>query len=77
MKTIPVQQFIEAFPDAPVIDARSPGEYLKGHIPDAFNIPLFENEERAKIVITYKMRGKETAVKEGLKIAGPKMATLI
>ncbi len=77
MKTIPVQQFIEAFPDAPVIDARSPGEYLKGHIPDAFNIPLFENEERAKIGITYKMRGKETAVKEGLKIAGPKMATLI
>ena len=77
MKTIPVLQFVEAYPNAPVIDTRSPGEYLKGHIPGAVNIPLFENEERTEIGITYKLQGKETAVKEGLKIVGPKMATLI
>ncbi len=77
MKTIPVKQFIEAFPDAPVIDVRSPEEYRKGHIPGAVSIPLFINKERAEIGITYKTEGKETAVKAGLKIAGPKMAALI
>lgn len=29
------------------VDVRSPGEYLQGHIPGSFNVPLFSDEERA------------------------------
>jgi tRNA 2-selenouridine synthase len=32
-----------------VLDVRSPGEYGKGHIPGAVNVPLFSDEERAKV----------------------------
>ena len=28
-----------------IIDVRSPGEFEKGHIPNAVNIPLFTNDE--------------------------------
>ena len=37
--------------NGPIIDIRSPDEYNKGHWPNAINIPLFSNEERAKIGI--------------------------
>jgi len=30
----------------PIIDVRSPGEFEKGHIPDANHLPLFSIKER-------------------------------
>jgi tRNA 2-selenouridine synthase len=30
----------------PLIDVRSPGEFAKGHIPNATNLELFTDEER-------------------------------
>ena len=33
----------------PILDVRSPDEYKKGHIPGAHNVPLFNNEERARV----------------------------
>jgi tRNA 2-selenouridine synthase len=56
----------------PVIDVRSPGEHLKGHIPGAHNIPLFDNEERARVGTTYVKIGKEPAIELGKIIAGEK-----
>ena len=35
----------------PIIDVRSPNEYYKGHLPNSFNIPLFNNEEREEVGI--------------------------
>lgn len=32
--------------DAPCVDVRSPSEYTHGHIPDAINIPLLDDEVR-------------------------------
>lgn len=32
--------------EAVIIDVRTPGEYREGHIPDVFNIPLDELENR-------------------------------
>lgn len=65
------------FPSLPLIDVRSPGEFLQGHIPGAINIPLFTNEERAKVGTCYKQQGKETAIKLGLEIVGPKLKTFV
>jgi tRNA 2-selenouridine synthase len=56
----------------PVIDVRSPGEFLQGHIPGAHNIPLFDNDERARVGTTYVKIGKEPAIELGKSIAGEK-----
>jgi tRNA 2-selenouridine synthase len=74
---LPVQDFLQASAEIPVIDVRSPGEFLRGHIPGAHNIPLFNNEERALVGTKYKQVGKEEAVLLGLEIVGPKMASFV
>ncbi|SFM04230.1 tRNA 2-selenouridine(34) synthase MnmH [Salibacterium qingdaonense] len=61
------------FEETQFIDVRSPSEFGEYALPGAVNIPLFTDEERAHVGTTYKQGGKEQAVKEGLKIAGPKL----
>ena len=56
-----------------VIDVRSPSEYNHAHIPGAFNLPLFTDEERAIVGTLYKQVSPEKALLEGLGIAGSKM----
>lgn len=56
-----------------VVDVRSPGEFAAGHIPGAVNIPLFTDEERARVGTLYKQTGPDAAMKEGLRISGGKM----
>ena len=63
--------------NVPIIDVRSPKEFSQGHIFGAHNIPLFENEERAEVGKTYKIRGKEAAIELGLKFVGPKLYNFI
>lgn len=60
--------------DLPIVDVRSPGEFSEGHIPGAFNMPLFTDEERAIIGTLYKNKGRIPAIEKGLHIVGPKMA---
>jgi len=43
---IEIEKFISLAASYPVIDVRSPSEYLQGHIPGAVNIPLFDDHER-------------------------------
>lgn len=64
--------FLSLSASLPIIDVRSPGEYEKGHIYDAFNLPLFDNEERAIIGTLYVQSGKDLAVKQGMEIVGKK-----
>lgn len=63
--------------ELPIIDVRSPGEFVRGHIPGARNLPLFTDEERAIIGTLYKQRGRDVAMLEGLRIAGPKLAPMV
>lgn len=58
----------------PIIDVRSPGEFLQGHIPGSVSLPLFSDEERAEVGTLYKVQGPQSAVMRGLEIIGPKMA---
>ncbi len=59
------------------IDVRSEGEFNYGHIPHAVNLPLFNNEERKVIGTSYKQKGKNEAILEGLNIVGPKMSGFV
>lgn len=74
---IPVEEFILKAAEHPVIDVRSPREFRQGHIPGAFNIPLFDDEERAIVGTLYKLSGREASVLKGLEVAGPKMAGFV
>jgi tRNA 2-selenouridine synthase len=60
-----------------IIDVRSPGEFKDGHIPGAFNIPLFSDEERAKVGTAYKQGSPDSAFELGLDIAGGKMSSFL
>ncbi len=55
------------------IDVRSPGEFEHAHIPGAINIPLFSNEERHQVGLTYKRISKQAAFDLGLRFVGPKL----
>jgi tRNA 2-selenouridine synthase len=72
-----VKEFLFEVRNRPLLDVRSPGEYLQGHIPGSISFPLFSNEERAKVGTRYKQVGKESAFLLGLKIVGPKMADFV
>lgn len=76
-KGLPVEEFLNQSKDGIIIDVRAPIEFLKGHLPNAFNVPLFEDGERAEIGTMYKQQGKETAVTRGLEIVSPKMVPFV
>jgi tRNA 2-selenouridine synthase len=61
----------------PFADVRTPAEFSHGHMPGAFNIPLFSNEERALVGTTYKQAGKETAILLGFDLTGAKWSGFI
>jgi tRNA 2-selenouridine synthase len=72
-----VTTFIKYCQDYPVLDVRSEGEYKHAHIPNAYNLPLFNDIERAVVGKTYKQQSKEEAIKKGLEYFGPKMKSMI
>lgn len=75
--TLTAKEILQKSQLIPLIDVRSPGEFDKAHIPGAINIPLFENDERAKVGTRYKQVGKDSAVLLGLEIVGPKLANFV
>jgi tRNA 2-selenouridine synthase len=60
-----------------IIDVRSPGEFAKGHIPGAINIPLFTDDERAHVATTYVQISQEAAIKLGYEYVTPKLQDFI
>jgi tRNA 2-selenouridine synthase len=77
IQKIDIDTFITKAPNAIVIDVRSPGEYEHAHIPGAYSLPLFTNEERAIVGTTYKKKSREAAIKIALPFFGYKMAEII
>lgn len=77
VQKIDVKQFLSHSQYHPVIDVRSPSEYLHAHIPGAVNFPLFSDEERKQVGTLYKQRSREEAIKLGLDYFGPKMRNLV
>ncbi len=59
------------------IDVRSPGEYTQGHIPGAFSLPLFSDEERKVVGTLYKQDSPSAALLKGLDYVGPRMSGFV
>lgn len=74
---INIEEFLSLAKQHPVLDVRSPGEYKHAHIPGAYNLPLFSDEERKVVGTTYKQESREAAIKIGLDYFGPKMRLMI
>lgn len=75
--TIETKEFLERSFEVPVLDVRSPKEFLQGHIPGAFSFPLFSDEERAIVGTTYTHQSKDAAILKGLEIVGPKLELFV
>lgn len=74
MEKLDVKKFLELQKNYPLIDVRSPAEFAEGHVPQATNLAIFDNDERALVGTLYKKSGKDTAVIKGLELVGPKLA---
>ncbi|WP_135506456.1 tRNA 2-selenouridine(34) synthase MnmH [Roseovarius aestuariivivens] len=48
-----------------IIDVRSPAEYAEDHLPGAINLPVLDNEERARVGTIYKQQSPFLARKIG------------
>jgi tRNA 2-selenouridine synthase len=72
-KKMNISEFLKLAETIPVIDVRSPSEFNTGHIPGAFNIPLFNDKEREIVGTKYKKEGRGPAILKGLELTGPSM----
>ncbi len=76
-QVITIDFYFQHLEHIPMIDVRSPGEFAKGHIPDAHNIDLFTDEERAIVGTAYKKESKERAIEIGYEFVVPKLNDFI
>jgi tRNA 2-selenouridine synthase len=77
IEKIHIDRFLELTKQHPVFDVRSPGEYNHAHIPGAYSLPLFTDEERAVVGTAYKQESREAAIKHALDFFGPKMKKMV
>ncbi|MBP7511893.1 MAG: tRNA 2-selenouridine(34) synthase MnmH [Bacteroidia bacterium] len=72
LKLIAISDFLSIQTPVLLLDARSEGEYIQGHIPGATSFPILNNEERKLVGTCYKQQGHKPAVIMGYKLVGPK-----
>jgi tRNA 2-selenouridine synthase len=66
VEQIDIEMFLELSNEYPVFDVRSPAEYSHAHIPGAFALPLFTDDQRNIIGTAYKQQSRQVAVLIGL-----------
>ena len=57
-----------------VLDARSPSEYAEDHLPEAINVPVLDDAERALVGTVYKERSAFDAKRVGAPLAARNIA---
>lgn len=79
---MPVLHHIEDFlrlRDAglPLLDVRSPAEFQTAHMAGAHSLPLFSDEERARVGTVYARQGQEAASLLALRLVGGRLADMV
>lgn len=77
IQKLQVADFLKLAEEHTVLDVRSPGEYAHAHIPGAYSLPLFSDEERKVVGTAYKQQSREDAIKAGLDYFGAKMRRMV
>lgn len=73
VKLITIDFFLENSKNTIILDVRSPSEFAYAHVPGAFNLPIFNDTERAIIGTAYKQQSREKAIAIGLQYFGKQM----
>jgi tRNA 2-selenouridine synthase len=60
-----------------VLDARSPAEYAEDHLPDALNVPVLDDDERALVGTIYKQQSAFEAKRVGAPLVSRNIARAI
>lgn len=74
VKKTDIESFLSKAETTPIVDVRSPSEFLAGHIPGAVNIPLLSDKQRESVGIKYKKEGSLSAIYEGLNLTAPELS---
>ncbi|MBK7649476.1 MAG: hypothetical protein IPJ20_00295 [Flammeovirgaceae bacterium] len=74
---VSINDFLSLRKELPVLDVRSEGEFLEGHIRGAINIPLLNNDERVAVGTDYKQKGQSQAIKTGFRLVGPRLFDIV
>jgi tRNA 2-selenouridine synthase len=74
---VTLDEFLTLRNELPVVDVRSQGEYQQGHVRQAINIPLLNNEERIAVGTDYKQKGQQEAIRTGFKLVGPRLSDIV
>lgn len=75
IKKTDISEFLKLSDLYPVVDVRSPSEFEHGHIPGAYNIPLFDNRQRDAVGKKYAGQGRIKAILAGLELIGPLLSS--
>ena len=70
---INIEKFWQLHKHIPVIDVRSPAEFLHAHIPGAYSLALFDDHQRKVIGTAYKKESRQIAVNIGLNYFSERM----
>jgi tRNA 2-selenouridine synthase len=77
VQKVSIETYTQNAEDQITIDVRSPLEFEHAHIPGAYSLPLFNNEQRAIVGTTYKKQSRENAIKIALPMFGDKMLEMV
>lgn len=77
IQAISINEYLKQRNSLPLLDVRTPAEFEQAHIPGAYNLPIFNNEERVHIGTTYKQTGREEAILLGFDYTGKKWRNFI
>jgi tRNA 2-selenouridine synthase len=77
MMIISIDEFLSLRRQLPVVDVRSQDEFQEGHIRNAINLPLLNNEERVAVGTDYKQKGQNEAIKTGFRLVGPRLLDIV
>ena len=73
VEKIEIENFLRLSEECPVLDVRSPAEFNHAHIPGAYSIPLFTDEQRAVVGKAYVKESRQVAVDHGLNYFSERM----
>lgn len=77
IQKILIEEFLQLAKVHPILDVRSPAEYVHAQIPGANSLPLFTDEERKVVGTAYKQQSRKIAIKIGLDYFGVKMKRMV
>jgi len=76
IEKIDIDHFLNLSKQFPILDVRSPAEFNHAHIPGAFSMPIFTDEQRAIIGTAYVQQSRKEAVDHGLNYFSDRMKTI-